>query len=161
MLAGNGKGIVINMKIQLELEPALESCEVIIRCSEINEEVKQLSQMISELSRRNRQLVYYQNEKEYYFPVQNILFFETSGNAVTAHTAKDMFTVRHKLYELEELLPAYFLRVSKSTILNTREIYSITKNLTAASAVEFQNTHKKVYVSRSYYKALSEVISHR
>lgn len=126
----------------------LESCEVIIRCPEMNEEVKQLSQMIAGLSRKNTQLVYYQREKEYYFPVQNVLFFETSGNAVTAHTAKDMFTVRHKLYELEELLPAYFLRVSKSTILNTREIYSITKNLTASSAVEFEYSQKGIHIKK-------------
>lgn len=149
------------MKIQLEIEPGLENCEVVIRCPEINEEVQQLSQMISELTRFGRQIIYYQNEKEYYFPVQKILFFETSENAVMAHTANDIFTVKHKLYELEELLPAYFIRVSKSTILNTREIYSITKNLTASSTVEFQNTHKKVYVSRNYYKTLTDVISHR
>lgn len=59
------------------------------------------------------------------------------------------------------MLPSYFLRVSKSTILNTREVYSITRNLTAASLVEFSGTHKKVYVSRSYYKALKLLLDER
>lgn len=46
------------------------------------------------------------------------------------------------------------MRVSKSTILNINHIYSITRNLTSSSIVEFQNTHKQVYVSRHYYKPL-------
>ena len=71
-----------------------------------------------------------------------------------AHTAKEVFETRSKLYELEEVLPASFMRVAKSTILNVNHVYSITRNLTASSEVEFKNTHKKVYVSRNYYKAL-------
>lgn len=150
----------VRMKLQLEIDPALDNCEIIIRCPEVTEEVRQLSHIITEASYQKQQIIYYQQEKEYYFSVHKILFFETSGGVVLAHTANDIFTVKYKLYELEELLPAYFMRVSKSTILNTREIYSITKNLTASSIVEFQNTHKKVYVSRNYYKPLTNVISH-
>ena len=60
----------------------------------------------------------------------------------------------YKLYELEEFLPGYFMRVSKSTILNTNHIYSITRSISSSSKVEFQNTHKQVYVSRYYYKPL-------
>ena len=33
----------------------------------------------------------------------------------------------------------------KSTILNINHIYSITRNITSSSLVEFKNTHKKVY----------------
>ena len=149
------------MKIQLEIDSALEDCEVLIRCPEINEEVQRLQRTIYEVTCRNQQIIFYQGEKEYYFPVRKVLFFETADNSILAHTAKEVFVVKHKLYELEELLPAYFMRVSKSTIVNTREIYSITKNLTASSVVEFQNTYKKVYVSRNYYKAPTTVISRR
>lgn len=39
------------------------------------------------------------------------------------------FIVKHKLYELEELLPDHFVRVSKSTILNACKVYSITCSL--------------------------------
>ena len=48
------------------------------------------------------------------------------------------------------------MRVSKSTIVNLNHIYSITKNITASSVIEFNNCHKRVYVSRNYYKALIE-----
>ena len=65
-----------------------------------------------------------------------------------------MYETQYRLYELEEILPRYFMRVSKSTIVNLNQIYSITRNITASSLVEFYGTIKKVYVSRNYYKAL-------
>src|SRR5699024_681198 len=97
---------------------------------------------------------FYKKETEYYLSLTDILFFETDAKTVYAHTAKDIYETKYRLYELETLLPAYFMRVSKSTILNCREIYSITKSISASSLVEFKNCHKQVYVSRNYYKTL-------
>lgn len=126
------------MKILIEIDSNLNGCEVIIRSPEMNNEVHNLERAIANVSAYNNQIAFYQNEKEYYFELNKILFFETSPNGINAHTVNDEFQVRYKLYELEGLLPAYFMRVSKSTILNTREVYSITKSLTASSVVEFQ-----------------------
>lgn len=53
------------------------------------------------------------------------------------------------------------MRVSKSTILNTDRVYSLTRNLTASSLVTFAGSHKQVYVSRNYYKALVNKIKEK
>ena len=53
------------------------------------------------------------------------------------------------------------MRVSKSTIANLDYIYSITRNLTASSEVEFTGSRKKALVSRAYYKALTERLKAR
>lgn len=93
--------------------------------------------------------------------MNDILFFETADSGVVAHTGNDLYEARYKLYELEEILPGFFMRVSKSTILNTTHIFSINRNLTASSVVAFENTHKKVYVSRYYYKPLIRKLEER
>ena len=149
------------MKIQIDIDENIEDLEVIIKCAEINDKVQKLQRYISDVSQDKKQVIFYQKEKEYYFDVSKILFFEMSENGIDAHTKDDIFNVRYKLYELEELLPAYFMRISKSTILNTHEVYSITKNITSASKVEFHGTHKKVYVSRNYYKTLKYILQER
>jgi len=145
---------VFNMKVQIDIYEDLKDLEVIIKCATINDTVLTLQKYLLEISKEKNHLIFYQNEKEFYFSINQILFFETSENGIAAHTKNDIYQVHHKLYELEEMLPAYFMRVSKSTILNTHEIYSITKNITSSSKVEFHNTHKVVYVSRNYYKSL-------
>ena len=149
------------MKIEIDIDENIKDLEVIIKCAEINDIVQILQKYLSHISDDKKQIIFYQNEKEYYFNVSKILFFETSDIGIDAHTKDDIFTVRYKLYELEELLPAYFMRVSKSTILNTHEVYSITKNIASASKIEFYGTHKIVYVSRNYYKPLKYILQER
>lgn len=147
------------MKIEIQIDDFLEETEVIIRAKELNSEVAKIQKTLCGMAAHKGDVVFEKDETEYYFPVDNILFFETDSDKVFAHTATDFYLVRKKLYELEEILPAFFLRVSKSTILNTRKVYGLTKNLSASSKVEFNGTGKTVYVSRNFYKPLKEMLS--
>ncbi|AGF59401.1 DNA-binding LytR/AlgR family response regulator [Clostridium saccharoperbutylacetonicum] len=142
------------MKIRIEVDNKIEENEVIIKCNELNEEVKNIQVVLGDMLSSNKSLTFYKGETEYYLSLEEVLFFETEESGICAHTTDNIYNVKYKLYELEELLPGYFMRVSKSTILNTNHIYSITRSLSSASKVEFQNTHKQVYVSRYYYKPL-------
>lgn len=147
------------MKINIEIDQTLDDNEVLIRCPEINSEIQEIQRKLIEMDSGSNRLVFYRNDREFYFPVSRILFFETSEHGIDAHTADDVFTVNQKLYELEGLLPSYFMRAAKSTILNTRAVYSITRNITAACSVEFKKSVKKVYISRNYYKAIKEMLN--
>ncbi|CUU48691.1 LytTR family DNA-binding domain-containing protein [Clostridium beijerinckii] len=142
------------MKIRIELDNEIKENEVIIKCNELNEEVRNIQIVLGELLSQKKHITFYKGETEYYLSLEEILFFETEESGICAHTIDNIYNVKYKLYELEELLPGYFMRVSKSTILNTNHIYSITKSISSSSRVEFQNTHKQVYVSRYYYKPL-------
>jgi DNA-binding LytR/AlgR family response regulator len=143
-----------NMKIRIEVDNEIKENEIIIRCNELNEEVKNIQTVLGDLIGIKKSITFYKGETEYYLALEKVLFFETEESAVCAHTTDNIYNVKYKLYELEEILPGYFMRVSKSTILNTNHIYSITRSLSSSSKVEFQNTHKQVYVSRYYYKPL-------
>ena len=142
------------MKIRVELDNKIEENEVIIKCNELNEEVKNIQIVLGEMLSQKKHMTFYKGETEYYLSLEEILFFETEDSGICAHTIDNIYSVKYKLYVLEELLPGYFMRVSKSTILNTNHIYSITRSISSSSRVEFQNTHKQVYVSRYYYKPL-------
>lgn len=148
------------MKVTIQLDPNSKEEEVIIRCRELTPEIAQLQKSISEHGGRIN-LTFFKDGAEYFFPIDNILFFETGDRSVDAHTVSDIFQIKYKLYELEELLPRTFIRVSKSTILNTSRIYSIDKNITSSSVVSFEGTHKQIYVSRSYFKALKQRLDER
>ena len=142
------------MKIRIELDENLIEDEVLIRCRSLDENVRKIQEAVSQVLTGKQQLICYKEDTEYYLSLDEILFFETETKEVWVHTTDKMYQTRYKLYELEELLPGHFMRVSKSTILNTNRIYSITRNLTASSVVEFMGSHKQVYVSRYYYKPL-------
>lgn len=149
------------MKIHIELDENLKENEIIIRTNSIDEEVVNIQKNIVEAISSKSKITVYKEDSEFYLPLENMLFFESDNDKVYAHTNNDSYLCKYKLYELENLLPAYFMRVSKSTILNTRQILSITRSLSTSGSVEFQNSHKKIYVSRSYIKPLKERLESR
>lgn len=142
------------MKVRIDIDENLKEDEIIIRCSNLDERTQQIYDTFIDITKESKHLILYKGNVEYYFPLENILFFETMDHCISAHTVDNVYTTTYRLYELEELLPGYFMRVSKSTILNLNRIYSISRNLTASSEVRFMGTHKQVYVSRYYYKSL-------
>lgn len=142
------------MKIRIEIDENIAEDEVVIRCSGLNEEVAEVQKAVSDVVNASRRFPFYKGNTEYYLMLDDILFFETEENGINAHTKNEMYQTKYKLYELEDILPGVFMRVSKSAILNTKHIYSISRNLTASSVVAFCGTHKQVYVSRHYYKPL-------
>lgn len=142
------------MKVRIELDPQMDELEMIIRAPRLTEDVARLQQLI--LEQKMTPLTFYKDRSEYFVDVSEILFFETDGEKIYGHTREEAYEVRQKLYELEEILPIAFCRISKSTIVNTKQIYSIEKSFSGTSTVNFYQTHKQVHVSRHYYQLLKE-----
>ena len=142
------------MKVRIELDPQMDEPEMIIRAPRLTEDVARLQQLI--LEQKMTPLTFYKDRSEYFVDVSKILFFETDGEKIYGHTSEEAYEVRQKLYELEEILPIAFCRISKSTIVNTKQIYSIEKSFSGTSTVNFYQTHKQVHVSRHYYQLLKE-----
>lgn len=149
------------MKVRIEIGDSSEEEEVIIRCRKITHTVQKVQEAVTEALGRTQNFPLYREDREYYVPLEEVLFFETSGEGIKAHTATEVFATKYKLYELEHMLPGNFTRISKSSILNVERIYSITRNVTSAGIVTFYGTLKEVYVSRHYYKALKIKLEER
>ena len=143
------------MKIRIEVDESLGD-EIVIRCSKMDERILRMQEAVVEKEERGFHMMLRKGETEYFLPVEDILFFETEGKVIYAHTREHMLATEYKLYELEEILPGSFLRISKSAIVNLDQVYSITRSLTSSSLIEFQHSNKRAYVSRIYYKLLME-----
>ncbi|MDL2253077.1 LytTR family transcriptional regulator [Ruminococcaceae bacterium OttesenSCG-928-I18] len=149
------------MRLRIELEEGLEEPEVVIRCGQVDEQVLKIQSYIAQLPEQAPKFVFYKGDCEYYLPMEEILFFETEGERVYAHTKQEAYRTKYRLYELEESLPRSFVRASKSTIVNIEKIYAITRNVAGASGVQFSETHKQIYISRHYYRALKQRLGER
>lgn len=148
------------MKVRIEIDDSVTEDEVVIRCRSFDSNTARIQQALIELTEKS-DLSFFKDNTEYFMPIDMILFFETSPTGIDAHTRDDVFTIKKKLYELEEMLPRSFMRVSKSAILNLNKVYSVEKNITASSLVRFMGTDKIVYVSRIYYKAMKQRLDER
>lgn len=144
------------MKLRIEVDTSLSENEIIIRCPRLSDEISQIEQALSQIAPAGQKMELTKGDTQYYLLPEDILFFETEAGSIAAHTGEDIFYTRLKLYELESILSRYFMRISKSAILNTHKVYAINRSLTSSSTVEFEDSHKQVFVSRHYYKPLIE-----
>lgn len=139
------------MKIKIEIDENIVEEEIILHCRELNDKTIAIQKQISEAVNTGLKLTVGRGDMEYFLDLKEILFFETAGSTVAVHAANQIYETHLRLYELEELLPGNFLRVSKSTILNSGKIRSVRKNIAGASEVEFEGTAKKAFGSVSKY----------
>ncbi len=147
------------VRVRTEISDCAED-EVVIRCRErtdstdaIESSIKRLVGMLSK-----REMVLYSSNAEYYIPFCEILYFESNDGKVYAHTSRSVYTTDRKLFELGEMLPPNFVRVSKSTIANIDLIVSLRREVVGNGEIYFKNSEKKTYFSRGYYKDLREKI---
>lgn len=149
------------MKVRVEVTEDLKEDEIVIRCGRADETVRKIERFIQEQYAAAPKITFYKQNQEFYFSLDEVLFFETEGDFVYAHTANDAYKIRYRLYELEQLLPRGFVRAAKSTIVNIGKIHSISKSLTSSSLICFSGSHKQVYVSRFYGRELRMRLNER
>ena len=139
------------MKVKIEISQD-DSCEVIIKCREITDEVIRIQALLS--GQNTAELPLSIGDDEYFVPIKDILFFETSGGRVYAHTRERMYLAPYKLFEIEDMMGASFLRISKSTVVNVMQIASLHRELTGSGEIRFKRSDKRTYFSRGYAKIL-------
>lgn len=148
------------VKLKFKIDPDLDKNEIVLSASELNKDVQKLQQLITEFENSATKIEVYRDEQQFYLELAQVLFFETDSKLVMAHTTNESFAVKHKLYELEQMLPSNFMRISKSAILNLNQIYSLTKSISSCR-VTFHDSYKTVFISRRYYKELKTRINER
>lgn len=149
------------MKIKLDINDSVDEIEISLKAKEYSDEVKALHEKLLNYKNDDNSLLLYDDNKEYLIAIKDIIFFETEGDKVYAHTTKYSYFCKSRLYELLDVLPHSFIRISKSTIINIHHLLSIERKFTSSSLIQFNNTHKEVYVSRRYYNNLKEQLLER
>lgn len=141
------------MKITI-IDPAPdEEEEIIVKCRKLDEN---LMKLLNRFKQGCEQIAAYQNGRIIFIEPKEIYYFESVDNKVFAYGKKEVFEVKSKLYELEEILPEMdFLRATKSTIINLRKMVSLTPAFSGRFEALLKNG-EKVIISRQYVSVLKE-----
>lgn len=143
------------MKIRIIEDPDMED-EIVIHCRHVTPEIQKFVDQST-----SRTILGLHRGSEVSLNLDEVLFFETEGDGVYVHLAKNSYLTKYRLYELEEALGESYMRISKSTIINCDKVSSLERNLTSSRSVQFFETNKLVYVSRMYYSLLKNKIKER
>lgn len=141
------------MKITiLDAKPEEEE-EVIIKCHEINDDLKAL---ILKLRQGNAKIAGFGEDGIHFLVPDEIFYFDTVDQRVFAYCEKEVYEVKEKLYELEQMLSARnFMRSSKSHIVNLEKIKSVSPAFGGRFEAVLLNA-EKIIISRQYVPVLKE-----
>ena len=69
------------------------------------------------------------------------------GQTFVTDSSGNRFRIKMRLYEIEEILPSYFIRINKSALANEKRIERFSANFSGAVDAVFKSGNKE-YVSR-------------
>lgn len=143
------------MNIQI-IEHVKQTLKVIIQCGKIDDEVLRLKNHIELFDKKLRA----KKDNEYCFVnPSEILYFESVDNRTFLYTQEDVAEIKHKLYELEDILPDKdFIRISKSSIVNINKIAALRPELNRTVSATMCNG-ERISISRKYVPSIKKILS--
>ena len=126
-----------------------------IRCHEITEQVREI---VTFVKSRQGQLNGVINGKQYEIPVMDIYYIEAVDSKVFLYSSKKVYETKQRIYELESALrEKYFLRVSKSLLLNLMKVKSIKPAVNGRFTAILQSG-EEIMISRKYVPELKKAL---
>ena len=139
--------------VKVELDPSLAEIEVTVRAPGASAE---LTALLARLD--PPRLTVFRGTEAVLLDPAEILRFYGEDKEVRAQTAEEVYTVRLRLYELEERLDRrVFVRVSHSEIINWKRVRALDLGLAGTIRVTLDGG-LAAYVSRRYVKKIKEVL---
>lgn len=144
------------MQIEIQIDSSRSDTKVIVMAPSMTEEIDSLVKMLSDntphflTGSRN-------NKLEILEPADLIRIYSSSGK-VFAVTPKGEYTLRLRLYELEQRLDHNrFVRISNSEIINLKKVEHFDLNFTGTICAKLTNGTKS-YVSRRYLPKIKQML---
>lgn len=140
------------MKFKLMVDKEAEE-EIVARVHAESELTREIENLVLAYTGTDKLLVMGEDEMMYlsFADIECITVIERKIYAICGKGTK--YRVKSKLFELEEILPSYFVRINKSSLANMQKIKRFRSSFNGSVDVEF-NCGYVDYVSR---RCLSEV----
>ncbi len=139
------------MKVTTILDPNREE-EVVIYARERNELVEKIEQLASQ---NTAELVGFCENAAAILDYVKVTRFTAENGKIYAVVGGDRYQIRRRLYQLEQQMPAYFVKINQSCLANIRHIARFEAVYTGTLRVVFKNGDTD-YVSRRNLKQIKE-----
>lgn len=144
------------MKITLEKTNS-EDIEIIIRGDITSSQAQNIIELLSGRQALQK-MFFFKNDQEYLFDISDVIYFEADNNKTFAHIGKELYEVRHKLYELEDIGRSKgFVRINKGTVVNVNHVSSVAAEFSGNYTLFLTNS-AALTISRKYLKDFKKYI---
>ena len=144
------------MQVEIKIDSTCKEPKAIVYTDKITDEINALVQKISDET--PQVLSGFCNNTLKVLEQSDIIRIYASGGKVYAVTTGGEYTLRLRLYELEERLDKnLFVRISNSEIINLKKVKNFDLSFTGTIRVALTN-NTVTYVSRRYVSKIKQVL---
>ncbi len=144
------------MEIEIKIDGNYKEPKIIILTEKMSEEVNLLVRKITEDV--PQMIAGFQNDQLKVLEQDEIFRIYTANNKVFANTSDGDYSLRLRLYELEERLEKNdFVRISNSEIINIRKVKAFDLSFTGTICVKLIDG-TVTYVSRRYVPKIKQIL---
>lgn len=144
------------MKVEIKLDPSATETTVIILTNKIDPQVQDLMKRISQ--EQPQVLAGFRGDSVALLQPEEIIRIYAASGKVYAATAQGEYTLRLRLYELEERLDkGGFVRISNSEIVNLHRVKGFDLSFSGTISVKLSDG-TTTFVSRRYVSKIKQVL---
>lgn len=144
------------MEVEVRIDPEYKLPKVIVLTDKVTDEVNAIVSRLSEEAPRI--IAGFRDDMLRIIDPDEIKRIYSSGGKVFAETADGEYTLRQRLYEMEERLDnSRFVRISNSEIINLQKVRCFDMNLVGTICVSFID-FGTTYVSRRYVTKIKKIL---
>lgn len=145
---------VNHLKIEIKLDENCKETKILILANQITDEISSLMQLLSD--EKTSDLVGFDKNTAEFLNLNDLLRIYASNGKVFAVSNDKEYTIRLRLYEVEEKLTGKgFVRISNSEIINIKKAKKFDLNIAGTICVTLSNQSMS-YVSRRYVKKIKK-----
>lgn len=144
------------MKIEIKVDEKCAESQIIIMTNKMTDEINEIVKRITE--QLPFVLTGFQNSEATVLEPDKIIRIYAATQKVYAVTDNGEYTIRLRIYEIEErLYQLGFVRISSSEIINLKKVKGFDLSLTGTICINFRNG-STTYVSRRYVAKIKQVL---
>ncbi len=144
------------MQIEIKIDSNCVEPKIIVYTDKITDDITALIKRLSQDA--PQMLVGFCNDALQILEQREVLRVYASGGKVFAETGQGEYTLRLRLYELEDRLDkSSFVRISNSEIINLKKVKSFDLSFAGTICVSLSNG-TVTYVSRRYVSKIKQVL---
>ena len=138
------------MRVRFEQVDTREKEQALIRAVEKTEDILNAMDL---LENGSGGITVLKDRSTFFCNLTQIYYIESVDKLTYVYTKGDCYESRDRLYELEEKLGIYYVRISKSMIVNLRKIRNVSAEPGGRMVAVLLNG-ERVIISRSYVKEI-------
>lgn len=144
------------LEIEISVDKNYIIPKIIIKTSSMNEEVQKIVSMLSK--DEIKVISGMKEDKVEILDENNISRVYAQNGMVYASTQNGVYVLKSRLYEIEEILNnKKFVRISKSEIINLREVKNFDFSFVGTISVQMKN-NDVCYVSRRFVSKIKKIL---